>query len=166
MNQSTITLLLIEDSDTDVEIIKRVFSKGSFKNYALLHASNMAEARTLLQSEQNKIDIILLDLGLPDTKGRRDTYKQLQEANVQNLPTVILTSSDDQKLALEIVSWGAQNYICKSRVMQDSKSLPEVVDFSLCRHNHKLGLKQAMLAKMAQKEQILQMMGGGYSCSA
>lgn len=165
MEQRNITLLLIEDTDTDVQIIKRVFSKGNFKNYTLLHAPSMEEARNMLRSENaENIDIILLDLGLPDTSGRRDSYKQLEEANAGKLPVVILSCSDDQKLALEFVSWGAQNYICKSHVMRDSKSLPDAVDFSLCRHNHKQGLKQDISAKMAQKEQILHMMGGGYSC--
>jgi DNA-binding response OmpR family regulator len=163
--KQTVTVLLVEDSDTDTEIVKRVLTNRFTQQYTLLRAQSMLEARALLKSDFCSIDIILLDLGLPDTDGRRDTFKQLGEANVNNLPVVILTSSEDQGLAFKIVNWGAQYYICKSQIVQNSKSLPETIEFSLCRHNHKTQLKQAANAKLAEKNQVLQWMGGGYSCS-
>lgn len=119
-------LLLVEDSETDAYIIKRILEKNLNPSCHIRHAENMAEAEAALAEEKSRIDLVLLDLGLPDTSGRIETYKRLENAkhksNLDDIPVVILTSVNDRKLALGIVDSGAENYVKKRPLARILKS--------------------------------------------
>ena len=73
------------------------------------------------------IDAILLDLGLPDSQGI-DTFEKTY-AVAPNVPILILTSNDDDSLALEAVRRGAQDYLIKGKT--DSTLLHRAINYAV-----------------------------------
>ncbi len=70
------TVLLIEDNPGDVRLIREIFSDAA-ASLDLKHAGSLAEARSILQ--EHAVDLILLDLGLPDVQGL-DAVRQARAA--------------------------------------------------------------------------------------
>ncbi|MCX9086044.1 MAG: response regulator, partial [Candidatus Methanoperedens sp.] len=60
------------------------------------------------------IDVVLLDLNLPDSKGFNTFTKTLAQA--PEIPIIILTGLDDETLAIRAVRTGAQDYLIKKHV--------------------------------------------------
>lgn len=57
------------------------------------------------------IDAVLLDLHLPDSQGLETLSKTVRK--FPSLPVIVLTTLDDEKLALNAVKRGAQDYLTK-----------------------------------------------------
>lgn len=160
--KNIINILLVEDSDTDAEIVKRALCKTVENSCHIERAENMNQAEDILRSTVN-INIILLDLGLPDTAGRMDTFERLENANTKNVPTLILTSINDRELAIDIVGCGAEDYVRKSCISKDPEFLLDAIEFALCRHKKIDHLYEDKSKKLEEKNLILHCMGGGYS---
>lgn len=86
-------------------------------------------------------DIILLDLGLPDSQGL-ETFIKVAEA-ASHIPVVICSAIADRDLAVEAISKGAQDYILKDEL--DGKMLERVLRYALERQ-HVLALKEEFIA--------------------
>ncbi|WP_020470479.1 response regulator [Zavarzinella formosa] len=111
--KSDIHILLVEDSPTDVLLTKEALSTSHF------HVSNsqrLGDAINLLLV--NRFDVVLLDLGLPDSQGI-DTLRMLREKNAQ-VAIVVLTGKDDEQLALQALKEGAQDYLVKGDIQEAS----------------------------------------------
>ena len=65
----------------------------------------------------HEFDIILLDLGLPDSFGL-ETLKKLQVFKVVP-PVVVMTGLDDEDTALAALREGAQDYLVKNRLTSE-----------------------------------------------
>lgn len=161
------SILLVEDSETDAFIIKRILEKNLSPSCSVRHAENMAAAEAALAEEESNIDLILLDLGLPDTSGRIETYKRIENAkhnsHRDDIPVVILTSVNDRKLALGIVDSGAENYVKKTTVSQNPEVLCDAVEFAICRHKHLISIRQQQDRELQKKQEVIEWMTGGYS---
>ena len=83
MTEQQKIILHIEDTETDAEIVKRALQKHMKHAYRVERAKSMAEAESILRTVSN-IDLILLDLGLPDTNDRMDTFQRLESAKKRN----------------------------------------------------------------------------------
>ncbi|MGZ4915001.1 MAG: response regulator transcription factor [Halobacteriota archaeon] len=88
------TILLIGDGPTDVRLIEELLHGTSQDSFHVITASTLAQGLKLLSA--NSIDVILLDLGLPDSQGL-DTFYAINE-HASHLPIIILTISDDEPL--------------------------------------------------------------------
>lgn len=150
---SNLRILHVEDSETDAVIIQRAIKKKLPKSH-ITHINNMKDVETALQ-EDGDFDIILLDLGLPDTSDRRESFKRVEKLK-KNIPVIILTSVNDHDLALGFVGEGAENYIKKSVVCETPETLQEAIEFAVCHYRHKK-------SELAQKDQMLHWVTGGYS---
>ena len=92
---------LLQDSDIPFEVVR---------------AQTRAQAvNTLLQ---HAVDIVLLDLNLPDDQGL-SSLKAVREA-APDTPTVVLTAIEDEQLALSCINAGAQDYLLKGELRQAS----------------------------------------------
>ena len=121
----------------------------------------MIEARALLKT-QNQFDVILLDLNLPDTETERDTYQAMRSIN-KNVPIVILTSFSDNNLAVETLDKGIEDYVLKSSITRANGLLNEKIDYAIHRHRY---YKNLIEGKDNEKEQLMNMISGGYSASS
>lgn len=107
--EDALRLLLIEaDPDDAALVAAKLTALGG--TYTIEHHDSLASALPRLQEEE--FDLVLLDLGLPDSQGL-DTYRRLSGVE-PSTPTVILTGVDDTELAVEAIRLGAQDYVPKS----------------------------------------------------
>ncbi len=156
-----ITLLLVEDSDTDAFIVQRILDQRMLGRCTFLHAYNIQQAEDMLKLYPN-ISVILLDLGLPDSEGPRATYKNFEKLK-DKLPIIVLTSVEDHATALDIIETGALDYIYKHDILMKPESLPRAIEFAISRHHSIMNHNREILEDLHQKEDILQLVTGSYS---
>jgi PAS domain S-box-containing protein len=104
-------LLLIEDNPADARLIRELLAESSAETPEFSHAPRLGSALERLRQET--FDIVLLDLGLPDSQGL-ETLIQTQQTN-GGTPIVVLTGLDDGRFAVEAVRAGAQDYLVKGQ---------------------------------------------------
>jgi PAS domain S-box-containing protein/putative nucleotidyltransferase with HDIG domain len=107
-----ISLLLVEDNPGDVRLIREFLSEAKVDKAVLITAGTLSRGMELLDC--SAIDAVLLDLGLPDSQGL-DTFTTLNTA-FKHLPIVVLSSLNDESIALAAVQKGAQDYLVKGQV--------------------------------------------------
>jgi PAS domain S-box-containing protein len=74
------------------------------------------------------IDLVMLDLGLPDSNGLK-TFGKVH-ANVPQLPIIVLSSLDDESVAMKTVHEGAQDYVVKGENM-DARLLVRTIHYAI-----------------------------------
>ncbi len=114
-NKSTL-VLLVEDDNIYADLIKEIFGDTVADSFDLVHAESIKQALVCLAEED--IEVILLDLMLPDSSGL-DTFLKLKAEAIE-IPIVIITSLDDESLALEALNKGADEYLFKIEVKPDN----------------------------------------------
>jgi CheY-like chemotaxis protein len=107
-------ILIVEDNDDDVIIIKRGFKKGKIGN-KLHRVTNGQEALDFLENENNllKTRLILLDLNMEIMNGFEFLMHRMNSAELKKIPVVVLTSSkrhEDVERAYELC---ANSYVEK-----------------------------------------------------
>ncbi|MCB9800432.1 MAG: response regulator transcription factor [Candidatus Omnitrophica bacterium] len=101
-------ILIVEDSSVSREILSKTLKENNPDNSIETLASSGEAARRL---QDEKFDVILLDLGLPDTQGIA-TVRAIRKVS-PNTPVVVLTTSDDQNTILEAIRNDVQEYLIK-----------------------------------------------------
>jgi len=112
MFDKPIKILLFEDNPGDARLFIETLKDISSQRYETTHVGSLAEGLSMLADKA--VDIILLDLGLPDSQ-RLDTLIKLK-AQVLGIPIVVLTGIDDEEIALCAVQQGAQDYLVKQKI--------------------------------------------------
>ena len=107
-----IEILLVEDDPTDARLIQEMLSETGAVPFSLEIANSLAAALERLRA--GGIDVLLLDLGLPDSSGV-STFT-LVHAQIPTLPIIVLTGFGDPSVALTVVQQGAQDYLMKGQV--------------------------------------------------
>jgi PAS domain S-box-containing protein len=107
-----IEILLVEDNAGDVRLIQEMLSETGSVPFVLAVANSLATALERLRV--GATDVLLLDLGLPDSTGV-GTFAAIH-AQIPTLPIIVLTGFGDQSLALRVVQHGAQDYLIKGQV--------------------------------------------------
>ena len=105
-------ILLIEDN---LSIIKGIKYNLEQNNYQVVAKTNIGDSINYLNSN-NKIDLIILDVTLPDGNGFN-----LYENNIKdlNIPTIILTAVDDEDNVVKGLELGVNEYITKPFSMKE-----------------------------------------------
>jgi signal transduction histidine kinase len=106
------TLLIIEDNPGDARLLREMLREDGASKAELILAGTMGEAETCLV--EHVIDIILLDLGLPDAEGLAAIRRT--RAAAPGIPLVVLTGMDDEELAAQSLQEGAQDYLIKGQI--------------------------------------------------
>jgi DNA-binding response OmpR family regulator len=105
-------VLLIEDNPGDTRLIREMIADTRTTDFNLVSANTLKAARQMLPGHD--IDVILLDLSLPDSRGL-DTFNAIREC-LPEAPIVVLTALDDEDTAIEALHKGAQDYLVKGQV--------------------------------------------------
>jgi len=103
------TILLIEDNPADADLCQFYLADAFGSRANVLHASQLAQVEPLL--EQHAVDIVLLDLGLPDSSGVTSVIKL--RAIAPEIPIIVLTGSRDQQLGVRVIREHAQDFCAK-----------------------------------------------------
>ena len=106
------TILIIEDNYDDVELLNFQLDMLGSGRPKLEHCDNLASGLSRLSD--GDIDVVLLDLSLPDAKGI-DTVSRLRAA-APGTPVLVLTGTDDNDLAVKTIAFGAQDYLIKGQM--------------------------------------------------
>jgi PAS domain S-box-containing protein len=121
----TIKILLVEDDDGCALLLKTVLTRWRYGAFNIQRADTLSAA--VLMVAAGGVDIILLDLGLPDSQGL-DTFVRMRAAAAQ-VPIIILSGADDETLAITMVQQGAQDYIVKGQV--DNELLVRAIRYAI-----------------------------------
>ncbi|MHB8067789.1 MAG: PAS domain-containing protein [Desulfobaccales bacterium] len=118
MNAELIKVLLIEDNQDDILLIGRMLAKASSSYYEFKvdHCGSLADAKKYLNHHEP--DVILLDLGLPDGRGLEAVSSIMSLASA--IPLMVLTGLEDEKVAIESLQKGAQDYLLKGKITHNS----------------------------------------------
>ena len=122
MMAETTRVLLVEDNPGDARLIREMLREAESDGLSIEWVSRLSDGLERLAG--GEVDLVLLDLGLPDSRGLDTFFKAYSQA--PDVPFVLLTGLDDETLALTAVRQGAQNYLVKgatvphrtSRMMQ------------------------------------------------
>lgn len=110
MDHEPITILLVEDSHTARVIAQSWLTAGLSSDFELVTRESLHAALTVLS--QRRIDVVILDLNLPDSRGL-ETFRKIIQCS-GDLPVVILSGEAEQAIAVAAVREGAQDYIVKT----------------------------------------------------
>ena len=134
-------ILIVEDNPADADFVQEMLSETGSASFEIESVARLFEALTRLESKD--IDIVLLDLGLPDSQGLQ-TFHKLRNA-APDIPVIVLTGNDDQELAVAAVRDGAQDYLVKGQI--GGSLLVRAVRYALERHKaeEELHWKTALL---------------------
>jgi len=115
MSEKPLNLLLVEDNPGDARLFKE-YLKSPDPNAFHLDLDSSVKA-CLSRLDHTPMDLILLDLNLPDGTGL-DTLQQVHGAKPE-IPIIILTGNQDNSLAIESLKNGAQDYLIKDKIDGD-----------------------------------------------
>ena len=127
MSNGTISVLTIEDNLVDARLIEEMLKEAKRTSFLFLNHTTLSGGLEELLSK--KIDIILLDLNLPDCTGL-DTISIIRE-KVKATPIIILTGRVDEELAIESLKLGMQDYLVKGKI--DSELLERSILYAIGR---------------------------------
>lgn len=128
---NTTKVLIIEDSLGYARFIYELLKIDDPYGFEIFH--NVKLDSGLERLSKNDIDIILLDLGLPDCTGLETLVKVLNHVN-NLIPVVIFSNRNDEDYIQEAIKLGAQDYLCKGEF-----------DSRLLRHTLKAAIERKRL---------------------
>jgi PAS domain S-box-containing protein len=115
------TILIVEDSLTYRKLLCDYLSKDNRYTYTILETETGAEG--LKQYRLAQPDAILLDYLLPDMNGLEFLHALQQQIKKPDLPVVLLTEYESDKLATKAIDSGAQQYLNKSELTTENLRL-------------------------------------------
>ncbi len=134
MGKRILTVLLIEDSPQYAHLVQHWLSSAADGiEFQLNWTDTLAAGMSRL--ERGGVDVILLDLGLPDCNGI-ETYTQAR-ARAPKTPILVLSSADSESLALQMIQEGAEDYLVKSSC--DAEALIRAVRYAIVRRKSQIG---------------------------
>lgn len=128
MRSKALQILLVEDNLADAHLLREMFSKEKPGSFEFAHFLRMTDALNHLA--KCDVDIVLLDMGLPDAHGM-DTVR-LTHAAAPGVPVIVLTGLDDEAVAAEAMKEGAQDYLIKGQI--ENRALPRALRHAIERH--------------------------------
>ena len=141
-----ISVLLIEDNPIHARLIQNLLEESTASVFDLISADRLSTGIERLDS--GKIDVVLLDLVLPDSQ-EINTLEQVRAA-APEVPIVILTSLDDVTLAAKAVEEGAQDFLIKTET--NSQTLTRSIHYAIERTRAQKGEWDATMFRLAQQQ--------------
>ena len=126
--EKSISVLIVEDDASMAALIRRHLSPVKNQKFEVESAARLSQALDAI--ERRTFDVILLDLLLPDSE-KLDTLAAIL-SKAPEMPVVVLSSLDDEMLALKAVRYGAQDYLVKQKL--DAKLLTRVILYAIERN--------------------------------
>ncbi len=136
-SSAEIHVLIIEDNEEHAQLLERLLASSEYPRFRTSFVHTVADGLEKLSA--GGIEMVLLDLSLPDSQGA-PTFRKVSEL-VPNLPVVILSGISDVTLAIEMVQQGAQDYLVKGHV--DNHLLLRSIQYAIERKRAEIALKEA-----------------------
>ena len=131
-----IRVLLIEDNPADARLIEVMLAETHALTFELFRAGSLTEGVRQLKSRE--FDVVLLDLGLPESTGL-ETLERLRSSTL--LPTLVVFSGlTDESVAVQALQSGAQDYLVKGQV--DGPQLVRSIRYAIGRFQTEEALRR------------------------
>ncbi|MDY0355263.1 MAG: PAS domain S-box protein [Sedimentisphaerales bacterium] len=130
-------VLIVEDDIVDRKLLDRLLAKSSLSIAEVVYADRLSAALECLR--QSCFDVVLLDLGLPDSRGTESVVNIQRRA--PHVPIIVLSGLDDEATATSAVQKGVQDYLIKGQV--DSTLLMRSIRYALERKKAERQLQAA-----------------------
>ncbi len=111
-SDGTVNILIVEDDPVDRKALIRALTGSPLGTATIRQAATLAEALALLR--ENEPDVVLLDLGLPDSSGLE--FIAPLAPWMDEIPIVVLTGHNDEEMAILAMHKGVQDYLNKEGV--------------------------------------------------
>ena len=118
-------LLLIEDNPGDAHLVQVALAEAPGLSYGIIHAGLLADGLQILAEQP--VDLLLLDLGLPDSQG--PAAVNTVRVRYPDLPIVVLSGHDDETSAMAALAYGAHDYLLKGAI--NGSMLARVIRYSI-----------------------------------
>jgi DNA-binding response OmpR family regulator len=112
MSERALKLLVVDDNPGDVELVRAQLADAHLDRPFQVEAVDRLQA-ALQRLSRKDVDVVLLDLGLPDAQGTQGVVRMSRDA--AEVPVVVLTGHDNEALGLRAVQEGAQDYLVKGQ---------------------------------------------------
>ena len=139
-------VLLVEDNPGDALLLRELLDDVPDNDVTLTHVERFGDALPALANDAH--DLVLLDLSLPDSLGLESLWRLRQEMN--GIPVVIFTSSDDEQVASTALKSGAQDYVVKGGL--DGTAILRILRYAIDRHH-----THARLQRLAHHDSLTQL---------
>jgi diguanylate cyclase (GGDEF)-like protein/PAS domain S-box-containing protein len=154
-NKSIKILLMVEDNPGDTRLLRGMLNEQGSGDANLTHVERLTDAEKYLN--EHVVDIILLDLGLPDAQGL--TAVRRTHAAAPRVPLVVLTGLDDESLAAQALQEGAQDYLIKGQV--DARGLRRAIRYAIERKT----MEEALFMEKERAQATLNCIGDAVACT-
>ncbi len=121
-----LNVLLIEDDTIEIMKLNRTISSLKL-NHNIIEANNGEEALKILEQKEMLPDIILLDLNMPKINGIEFLSILKKDNLLKHIPTIVLTTSNNQKDLLECYKIGIAGYVLKPLRYEEYVSKIEIL---------------------------------------
>jgi CheY-like chemotaxis protein len=154
----SLKILLVEDNKSDAMLIQEIIyeaARDSVYNvqYEFIRKEFLRNAIDYLA--EHKVDVILLDLSLPDSKSQDTVTKMLERE--KNTPVIVLTSLDDETTTIQALQNGAQDYLNKNQV--DSILLVRSIKYAIERF-HNVREKERLIKELQEAIENIKTLSG------
>jgi PAS domain S-box-containing protein len=127
MKTELIKILLIEDNPDDAGLIREVVMEAGGGRFDLKVADRLATGLEYLKQKGG--DVILLDIGLPDSQGFEVIAKVCAQA--AGVPVVVIAGLDDDLFGIEALRRGAYDYVGKEQILSKGRALRRVLNYAV-----------------------------------
>jgi len=130
-SEKILRILLVEDNPGDARLFTELLSNFPTQKVHINNVTTIKEA--ILALDMEIYDVVILDLGLPDSKGF-DTFNKLNNSWSEG-PVIVLTGNQDDELGKTIVRMGAEDFLVKGKY--DETLLIKSIGYAIERFNSK-----------------------------
>ncbi|MEG2119049.1 MAG: EAL domain-containing protein, partial [Pseudoflavonifractor sp.] len=167
-NHGSRTVLIVDDAAINRTILKKILQD----DFLFLEAENGADALTLLQEEQSKIDLILLDISMPVMDGKEFLQCKKRLPELDGIPVIMITADDSPQQQISTFSLGANDYIVKpfipevvmrrvNNVLESNHRFKEMVrEYNDMSDQVKTDLMTGLINRVSAEEMITQRLAG------
>jgi len=148
-------ILLIEDNPGDARLLREMVREHSGGGAQLTWRQGMGEAEAYLAAHD--VDVVLLDLGLPDVQGMAAVRRARAAAPLVAL--VVLTGLDDESVAAQALQEGASDYLIKGEI--ETRGLMRSLRYAIERQT----MQTVMIANSARAIATLNCIGDAVACT-
>lgn len=140
MPEQRFRILLVEDNPGDAFLVRTLLEETD-ESFDIQHCSDLASAMEVLNGTgpEAQVDVVLLDLTLPDSSGVETISRVRSCANVA--PVVVLTGHKDEELAFEALQYGAEDYLTKE--FPDGRTIRRSIRYAIERSRAERALKES-----------------------
>ncbi len=149
MGNEQVRILLIEADRESARSIQDWLGESGDAKFTLLHAAKLSTGLELL--EQGGIDLVLMDLALPDSQGL-EAFGWIKR-QAPTVPVIVLAEEHNEDLAAEVMQEGAQDFLVKGEL--DARLLPLAIRYAIERNDLLHELERRRAESLAEVERNL-----------